>query len=290
MVPVLMVLMPATAVGRVRIHDLTQTTLPGQEDNEMRYDATITRFFNIPPYTFFAVIGVIFSSSLFILLLLKYNYSIQRYTKIFFLSGIGMLTGAKLFGFLTGLYGALGNNEPVTLKTFLNTGIVFYGGLIGFLSSFLLICKIWNKEIEYGVVDLAVICIPLFHFWGRLGCFFGGCCFGIESHSFVSILYTTRINEGIDTALRLPIQLIEAAGNIIIFIVLVASLNIKKLKGRLIKIYLFSYAIMRIIIEFYRGDLVRGVWHGVSFSQIISIIFLLIFFTGLLIKKEKAHV
>jgi phosphatidylglycerol:prolipoprotein diacylglycerol transferase len=256
----------------------------------MSYDATITKIFGMPSYSFFSVVGVTFASSLFILLLLKHGYSIPRYTRIFFLSGIGMLLGAKLFGFLTGLYLAFANNEPISLKTFLNTGIVFYGGLIGFLLSFLLICKKWNKEIEYRVVDIAAACIPLFHFWGRLACFFGGCCYGIETKSPFSILYTTKIKEEIITASRIPIQLFEATGNLVIFLFLLSMLNLGIFKKYLLKIYLFMYAIMRISLEFFRGDLTRGIYHGVSFSQIISIIIITFCFISFLNTKEKAHV
>jgi phosphatidylglycerol:prolipoprotein diacylglycerol transferase len=237
----------------------------------MSYDATTTKIFDIPPYQFFAVVGVVFASSLFILLLLKYDYSIPRYTKIFLLSGIGLLIGAKIFGFLTGLYSALANKVAITLDTFLNTGIVFYGGLLGFLSTFLLICKKMDKKINYGVVDLAVVCIPLFHFFGRLGCFFGGCCFGIESHSVSSMLYTTHIHDEVTTASRYPVQLVEALFNIIIFIVLISLLFKKRLRGHLLIAYLFTYAIMRIFLEFFRGDFARGVWNGVSFSQVVSV-------------------
>ena len=255
----------------------------------MIYDASITKILGIPPYSFFTLIGVVFASSLFILLLLKYDYNIHRYFKIFFLSTAGLLIGAKFFGFLTGLYGALANKEVITLDTFLKTGIVFYGGLIGFLLSFLLICKIWNKQIEYRVVDLAVVCIPLFHFWGRLGCFFGGCCYGKETQSAFSIEYTTRINEKIVTASRIPIQLVEAAVNIVIFIVLLKLLNVEKLKKNLIKTYLFMYAAIRIVLEFFRGDLVRGVWNGVSFSQVISIMIIIICLISLFRKKENVY-
>ena len=254
------------------------------------YDATTTRIFGMPPYSFFVVIGVTFASSLFILFLLKYGYNIRRYTKIFLLSGIGMLIGARLFGVLTGLYVALANNEPITLNTFINTGLVFYGGLIGFLLSFLFICKKWNKEIEYRVVDLAVICIPLFHFWGRLGCFFGGCCFGIESYSLLSISYTNRIGEEIITASRLPVQLFEATGNVVMFATLVGMLNKKIYMGHLIKVYLIMYAVMRIGLEFFRGDLARGVLNGVSFSHVMSIILIIICLLSLFIRKEKTYV
>ena len=237
----------------------------------MVYDATTARIFDMPPYFFFYIIGIVFSSSLFILLLLKYNYSIPRYTKIFFLSGIGLLIGAKLFGFLTGLYAAFAGKEAITVNTFFNTGIVFYGGLIGFVLSFLLICKIWNKKVDYEVVDIAVVCVPLFHFWGRLGCFFAGCCYGIENHSMFSVLYTTYIKGEIVTASRLPVQFIEAVIDIAIFVILLILLGKGRLKRHLLKAYLLMYAIMRILLEFFRGDLVRGVWNGISFSQVVSV-------------------
>ena len=251
------------------------------------YDATTTKIFEIAPYIFFAAVGIVFAASLFILLLLKYDYSIPRYTKIFAFSGIGMLIGAKIFGFLTGLYIALANRDPINTDTFLNTGIVFYGGMLGFLFSFLLICKIWNKQIDYGVFDLAVVCIPLFHFWGRFGCFFGGCCYGIESNSWLSVLYTHHIHEDIITVSRIPIQLMEAVLNMATFVFLLKILSTQNLKGCVLPIYLAIYATMRIILEFFRGDSVRGVWNGISFSQVTSILILVNCISLLLRIKSK---
>jgi phosphatidylglycerol:prolipoprotein diacylglycerol transferase len=252
----------------------------------MIYDATTTTIFDMPPYFFFYVIGTVFASSVFMLLLLKFHYSIPRYTKIFFFSAAGLLAGAKLFGILTGLYRALANKEEITIYTFLNTGIVFYGGLTGFVLAFLLICKVWNKGIDYGVVDIAAVCIPVFHFWGRLGCFFSGCCYGKESHSAFSVLYTNQIEDGIVTASRIPIQLIEAALNLMIFAVLMILIFKQMFKERLLIVYLVIYATMRIILELFRGDLVRGVWNGVSFSQAVSVV-ILISCTLLVLRKTK---
>ena len=253
----------------------------------MEYDATTTRIFEMPPYYFFAVLGVVFSVSLFILLLLKHERNIPRYTKIFLLSSVGLLLGAKVFGFLTGLYGALANDEPITLETFLHTGIVYYGGLFGLLLSFLLICRVWNKTIDYRVVDLVAVCIPLFLFWGRLGCFSAGCCFGMETQSGFSVLYTTRIHEETVTAPRVPIQLIEAVANLIVFVVLFRLLRVPKLQGHLIKIYLCSYAVIRLILELFRGDEVRGVWGEISFSQVVSVCVLIGCATVVIVNKIK---
>ena len=261
-----------------------------RRDCAMVYDATTTRIFHLSPYSFFSVIGIVCASSVFILLELKYGYRIPRYTKLFFLSGLGMLAGARFFGYLTGLFIALANNEPVTLETFKNTGIVFYGGVIGFILSFLLLCKIWYKKIEHGVLDIVIVCIPLFHFWGRLGCFFGGCCYGIETQLPFSVLYTTFINDEVVTASRVPVQLVEASLNILLFLFLLNLLNIGLFRDNLVKVYFFFYAILRIILEFFRGDFVRGIWRGVTFSQVISIIILLFFLISMFVKKEGINV
>jgi len=246
--------------------------------SELSYNATTTKFFGVHPYSFFAHIGYICSVSLFILLLLKYQFPISKYTQIFLLSGLGLIIGAKLFGIASGLYDSLLNNKPLSLDIITKTGIVFYGGLVGFLVSFIFLCKLRMKYLEKRVLDLVAVCIPLFHFWGRIGCFFGGCCFGKETDSKLSILYTTRyLNETI-TAQMIPIQLVEASTNLIIFFILTYLLFHERLKHKLIIVYLLTYAIIRFVLEFYRGDYGRGVWLNMSFSQIMSILLIITVF------------
>jgi len=184
----------------------------------------------------------------------------------------------------------LANSEKISIHTFTSGGIVFYGGMIGFLSAFLLICKIWNKKIENGVLDLVVVCIPLFHFFGRLGCYYAGCCFGIENYSILSIIYTTNIDHEIITLSRFPVQLLEAFFNLCLFVFLLILLSKKRFKEHLTILYLIIYAVMRIFVEMLRGDEVRGVWNGVSFSQVVSVAILL--FCVLYVyrkQREKKH-
>jgi phosphatidylglycerol:prolipoprotein diacylglycerol transferase len=35
--------------------------------------------------------------------------------------------------------------------------------------------------VDGNFIDIVTLTIPLFHFFGRIGCFLGGCCFGVES-------------------------------------------------------------------------------------------------------------
>lgn len=43
-------------------------------------------------------------------------------------------------------------------------------------------------------------------------------------------------------------------------------------KGGLLAVYIILYGIARFLLEFLRGDLIRGIWFGLSTSQWISIV------------------
>ena len=253
---------------------------------------TTAKILGLPPYFFFAMIGGIVASSVFIILLRKNYYSAKLYARILLYSSGGLLAGAKLFGVFTGLYSALANGTPLTWGIFTKTGIVFYGGLMGFIATFLFVCKKWNERIDYGVLDLVVVCIPLFHVFARGGCFFAGCCYGIETASPLSILYTNDIKGVLTTAQRIPVQFIESALELVIFSILLALLTKEKLRGHFLSIYLLIYAPTRIILEFFRGDEARGIWNGISFSQVVSVLIIITCLTRLVsgIRKKKSFI
>ncbi len=149
-------------------------------------------------------------------------------------------------------------------------GMVFYGGLIGGAIAAFLYFKLTKKDVGL-YCDFLVPCIPLFHFFGRIGCFLGGCCYGIEYP--IGFTYTNSVVEAANGVCRLPIPLIEAFFNILIFILLLVcyNKNIMK-KGHLILVYCFTYPVVRFIDEFFRGDEIRGFWGPLSTSQWISLV------------------
>ena len=89
-----------------------------------------------------------------------------------------------------------------------------------------------------------------------------GCCYGKE--------YSIPHHFGIIEIDRIPVQLIEALAEFVLFIVLLLIEKIKP-KANLLQIYLMSYAVIRFLTEFLRGDDIRGHWLGLSTSQWISI-------------------
>lgn len=147
-------------------------------------------------------------------------------------------------------------------------GSVFYGGLIGTLCVALIYKR--RKRLSSRYLDVAAIGIPLFHVFGRLGCFFGGCCYGIESRfGFVYHYSPIPYANGVS---RFPVQLLEAAFNACLCLVLYFLFRKKKLEGRLLAVYLFAYPTFRFLDEFLRGDAHRGIWFGLSTSQWISLL------------------
>lgn len=164
-------------------------------------------------------------------------------------------------------------------------GSVFYGGLIGGL------CTGRYYSDKKGLPteqysDIAASAVPLFHMFGRIGCFLSGCCYGVPS--VFGITYTHSAIEAANNVCRFPVQLLEAAGNLILFLVFRNLLRKGWGKGKLIYFYLISYGAIRFADEFLRGDEYRGVFSGISTSQIIAIITIL-YATAYLIKNKRKN-
>jgi phosphatidylglycerol:prolipoprotein diacylglycerol transferase len=147
-------------------------------------------------------------------------------------------------------------------------GNVFYGGLFGGTLAAVIIFK---KRPQYRyLLDFVAPAIPLFHFFGRIGCFLAGCCFGVES-SFGFTFHHSIVGEanGIN---RFPVQILEAFINLLLFFILDFFRRKNFFKQNIIYLYFLFYSIARFFIEFLRGDAYRGFFFILSTSQIISIL------------------
>ncbi len=147
-------------------------------------------------------------------------------------------------------------------------GMVFYGGLIGGIIGGYIYCR--HMKLDYQMyADIYAPAIPLFHVFGRIGCFLGGCCYGVKwAWGFV---YTNAPIESSNGVVRLPIQLIEAGLDFVIFLVLAHIAKRGLAKGIRLELYLIIYPIVRFCTEFFRGDEIRGHLWLLSTSQWISL-------------------
>ncbi len=212
-------------------------------------------------YELMAAAGILFAAVLSYILLRKNGISLfSLYMNLLF-GAVLLFIGARLFGIVSYSIYQLSISEPIGISTLNNSGIVFYGGLIGLIIGF---CFRNTCDISKDVLAVA---IPLFHSFARIGCYFAGCCYGIRSRTF-GLPYPVHMPD----SHRIPVQLIESAADLLIFAVLL--IFFLKNKRGLMPLYLTMYSVVRFADEFIRGDAVRGVIMGVSFSQIVSVVLL----------------
>lgn len=159
---------------------------------------------------------------------------------------------------------------------FKNGGITFLGGLIGGVVTFLIIYNIFKKRYNDSIVSIlpiAPICITIAHAFGRIGCFFAGCCYG-KIASPDSPFYWTAVQFKNVSGMRYPTNLFEAIFLFILCGIMLLLLLKKKFKYTFL-IYLPAYGIWRYLIEFVRDDDRGALFPGVSWlspSQFYALI------------------
>ena len=200
-------------------------------------------------------------------------------------AGLGAILGSKLLFLLT----VIGDidwdlffSDSNYFNTFMRGGFVFWGGLICAVPFVLIGSKKHRIKLKDYLNVLAFV-VPLGHGFGRIGCFLAGCCYGVENHSFFSVVYPSGGFAPAGVSL-LPIQLIEA---FVLFLTsaLVYVLYLRPGKERGFVFYIVSYSISRFILESFRGDVYRGFFKGFSTSQWICILVLLSTLFVLLFEK-----
>ena len=234
----------------------------------------------LPSYVVLAFVGMFIALIFMFFRLEKYQIAFSDFLKIFFFCIVGGYIGSKILFVATKLPWLLNNFSANNfVQVILRSGFVFYGGLLGVIfSAFMYTRK--DKGKRERVIKLMTPAIPLFHAFGRIGCFFAGCCYGEELGRTVKIFGGVVVN-------RIPVQLIEAGFEMVLFVVILAISKYKE-KINILNMYLICYAVFRVIIEFWRGDDIRGIYFGISTSQWISLaIILTIIITKVRIRKNK---
>ncbi len=216
-----------------------------------------------------------------------------------------LVFSAAVWGLLAGLLGAkltfiisniklLFTNPSYVLGT---NGFTVYGGVVlGIIVGGLIVKR---KKVDVPVyLDLVIPQIALAQGFGRIGCFLAGCCYGKPTDSHFGVVFPVEAIAPSGIPL-IPTQLISAAGDFLIFAILLLLSNfatdyLKVRKGeeelldkdavtkklRLFQplsmsgMYLILYGIGRFAIEFLRSD-PRRTALGLTSNQYVSIVFVI---------------
>lgn len=178
----------------------------------------------------------------------------------------GLFAGAKLLGILIHLPRAYSHwlaalSQPRQFFSLLfQFGSVFYGGLLGALAIVYIASQ--KRGLDFAQVGrLFAPGLSLFLALARLGCFLGGCCYGIPFTPGLAMAHSPHIP-------RLPVQLLEAAFCALLFL-LFARLA-RQGKPRLLSAWLCAYASFRFCMEFLRAGYTPRLL-GLTLSQWISL-------------------
>lgn len=208
----------------------------------------------------------------------------------------GVIASVVLWCYLAAV--AAGIIVPMTIDAFeqlFTTGHVmvrwsgmtsFWGYLAGGIAV-AIVCR-QNKLPLARLGDMAAIPMGVALLFARIGCFLGGCDYGKVTNvpwavrfPAGSAAWRDHLQSGLLPPERAeslavhPTQLYEALLGLVIVGVAVWAARQKWREGRVFLAAAATYAVGRIVVEIFRGDLGRGIYAGLSSGQLFSICVLL---------------
>lgn len=160
--------------------------------------------------------------------------------------------------------------EIPAVLAFWRGGLVFYGGVIGAVTGAVVIA-VRRRLPALALADCVAPALAIAHAFGRLGCFFAGCCYGHPGAGGFgaafppgSLAYMETITAPVggrlpDTTPHLhPTQLYDGGGELLIFGLLVFLWPRKRYHGQIALTWVALYPVLRFVVEIFRGDMLRG--------------------------------
>lgn len=153
---------------------------------------------------------------------------------------------------------------------FWNGGLVFYGGVIGAM-----LAMVWylrrQKQAILPVADALIPALALGQFFGRLGCWAAGCCWGAVTQASYGVEFPRgsqpfrfHVAEGLISKAAEhshtvhAVQLYDALGGLLLFGLLLWVRHRKRYHGQVFIWWMMLYPLMRSTMELFRGDAERG--------------------------------
>ncbi|MBN1881971.1 MAG: prolipoprotein diacylglyceryl transferase [Deltaproteobacteria bacterium] len=150
-------------------------------------------------------------------------------------------------------------------------GLVWYGAFFGAIAAGAIFFRA-HKLNGWLWADIAAPFFALGQGIGRIGCFMAGCCYGRPTDLCWGVVFTKSEIAPLGVPLH-PAQLYAVVANLLLFLFLFQRRRRSNFDGEQILAYVILYAVLRSILEVFRGD-PRGFWLGgtVSTSQMIAVV------------------
>lgn len=171
------------------------------------------------------------------------------------IGGLMVWAGARLMHLL-----ALGKkffNNPK--KYLFETGFYFQGGIVGAVLWSILYASVVDIPLSF-IWDGLCFGTLLGQFFGRIGCFNYGCCYGKTTSSRWGVVYTNlqskilRLHPELKGVRVHPVQLYKSGMNLIAFGVILWLILYNLPNGVITISFLIYHGVTRIVMEWFRAD------------------------------------
>jgi phosphatidylglycerol:prolipoprotein diacylglycerol transferase len=160
--------------------------------------------------------------------------------------------------------------QPLDIFKIWRGGLAFYGGLLAAIPTVLLYLRRHGLR-PWVMADSLAPALALGQSFGRLGCFFAGCCYGKLAGPWPSVVFRNPESLAPQGIPLHPTQLYDSALMLAIFAVLMVSRRWRSFEGQTFWSYLLLFTPERILLEELRADTHKTLLGGTfSLTQLIS--------------------
>ena len=225
-------------------------------------------------YGVFAATGLLLGVSLALRQGKQEGYDPQVLLDFFFYVILAGIAGSRVFYVLQHFSSYRSN--PLNIFKLWEGGLVFYGGLLfAFPLAWFLLRRqhlpFWES------FDLIAPSLAIGQAFGRIGCFFAGCCYGLPSQVPWAVTFTDPDSLAPRGIPLHPTQLYHALAGFVVFFALVLLRRHRRFTGQVACLYLILHSVLRFVVEDFRGD--ARAWivdQALSLTQVISVVIFLL--------------
>ncbi len=192
---------------------------------------------------------------------------------------LGGMLGGKLGLILVEFPSYLADPGQLLSMDFVRAAGVIWTGVLGGTAGFVLVA--YRRGLPLArLLDAAAVPLPVCQAIGRVGCLLGGCCYGGRCDLPWGVVYHSAEahgRTGVPLGVPLhPAPLYEALWSLAVVLPLLLLFRSRarhRVPGQITLLYFALYGVGRFLVEYSRGDAIRGLWFGgaVSTSQLLSL-------------------
>ncbi len=226
---------------------------------------------------------------IFLILYIAKEYHINRFKiliSVIFVVYIG-LAFSHFTSFLI-YYPKFILKHPWRMFIFWEGGLTAYGGIIGGVLGLFIVAKSTNFSF-WQIADIFTPSLAIGFFFGRIGCFLNGCCYGIPTDLPWGINFTNPDSVAPGGVIRHPTQIYEAIGWFFIFLYLWNKKDKVLVKGDLFITLIVAYGGLRFIVERFRADSVFVFHTPLKMAQLIGLIIVIAGIYAIKIRRQNYY-